>query len=59
MMPIVSISLFPGRSEEQKSEFAQAVTKAATEILNAKDGHVIVVFMESAKENWFQAGKPL
>jgi 4-oxalocrotonate tautomerase len=58
-MPIVTVSLFPGRSEEQKSKFAQAVTKDATEILNAKDEHVIVVFQESAKENWFQAGKPL
>ena len=58
-MPIVTISLFPGRSDEQKSEFAKAVTKAATEILKAKDNHVIVVFQESAKENWFQAAKPL
>ncbi|MCE2509032.1 MAG: 4-oxalocrotonate tautomerase family protein [Nitrosopumilaceae archaeon] len=58
-MPIVTVSLFPGRSEEQKSEFARVITKGAAEILKAKDEHVIVVFQESAKENWFQAGKPL
>ena len=58
-MPIVTVSLFPGRGEKQKSEFAQAVTKAATEILKAKDDHVIVVFQESSRENWFHAGKPL
>lgn len=59
IMPIVTVSLFPGRSEEQKSKFARAITKEATEILKAKDEHVIVVFQESARENWFQAGKPL
>ncbi len=58
-MPIVTVSMFPGRSEEQKSEFVRAVTEAATKILKAKDDHVIVVFQENAKENWFQAGKPL
>lgn len=59
IMPIVTVSLFPGRSEEQKSKFAQAITKEAADILKAKDEHVIVVFQESARENWFQAGKPL
>lgn len=58
-MPIVTVSLFPGRSEEQKSKFARAITKEAVDILKAKDEHVIVVFQESARENWFQAGKPL
>ena len=59
IMPVVTVSLFPGRSEEQKSKFARAITKEAAEILKAKDEHVIVVFQESARENWFQAGKPL
>ena len=58
-MPIVTVSLFPGRSEEQKSQFAEAVTKAAVDILKASDNHVIVVFQERPKQNWFQAGKPL
>ncbi|MXX21040.1 MAG: 4-oxalocrotonate tautomerase family protein [Cenarchaeum sp. SB0665_bin_23] len=58
-MPLIKISMYPGRSTEQKSEFARAVTKAATEILGAKDRHVIVVFEENPSENWFQAGKPL
>ena len=58
-MPIVTVSLYPGRSEEQKSRFAQEVTRAAIDILGAKDNHVIVVFQERPKENWFQAGKPL
>jgi 4-oxalocrotonate tautomerase family enzyme len=48
--------MYPGRSAEQKSEFARTITKAATEILGAKANHVIVVFEENPSENWFHAG---
>ena len=43
----------------QKIEFAKAVTKAATGILNAKASHVIVVFDEKPQENWFLGGDRL
>lgn len=58
-MPLIKISMYPGRSAEQKSEFARIITKTATEILGAKPNHVIVVFEENPSENWFHAGKPL
>ena len=58
-MPYIQVSLYPGRSEEQKQEFAKAVTKSAVEILKTKEDHVIVVFDETSKENWFLAGKQL
>jgi 4-oxalocrotonate tautomerase len=58
-MPYIQVSLYPGRSEEQKQEFAKAVTKSATEILKTKEDHVIIVFDENPKENWFLAGKQL
>lgn len=58
-MPLITVSMYPGRTPEQKSEFARAVTRIAGDILKAKDVHVIVVFDEKPKENWFQAGKPL
>lgn len=58
-MPLIKISMYPGRSQEQKSEFARTITKAATDILGAKDKHVIVVFEENPSDNWFHAGKPL
>ena len=41
-MPYIQVSLYPGRSEEQKQEFAKAVTKSAVEILKTKEDHVIV-----------------
>ena len=45
--------------ELQKQEFAKAVTDSAVEILKTKKEHVIVVFDENPKENWFLAGDQL
>ena len=58
-MPFITVSLYPGRSQQQKEEFANAVTKSAVEILKTKENHVIVVFDENPKENWFMAGNQL
>jgi 4-oxalocrotonate tautomerase len=51
--------MYPGRTKEQKDEFAKAVTDAAVQILKTKPEHVIVVYDEKPKENWFQSGKSL
>ena len=58
-MPLISISLYPGRTQKQKDEFAKAITKSAVDILKTKENHVIVVFDEKPKENWFMAGNQL
>lgn len=58
-MPLILVSMYPGRTTEQKNQFAKAVTNAAVEILKTKPRHVIVVFEEKPQENWFQSGEPL
>ena len=58
-MPLITVSLYPGRTQQQKDDFAKAITKSAVDILKTKEKHVIVVFDENPKENWFMAGKPL
>jgi len=58
-MPLISVSLYPGRTQKQKDDFAKAVTKSAVDILKTKENHVIVVFDEKPKENWFMAGNQL
>ncbi|MGI0006181.1 MAG: tautomerase family protein [Nitrososphaera sp.] len=58
-MPLILVSMYPGRTKEQKDEFAKAVTDAAVNILKTKAEHVILVYDENQKENWFQAGKQL
>ncbi len=55
-MPLITVSMYPGRTQKQKDEYAKAITKAAVEILNTKENHVIVVFEDNPKENWFLAG---
>ena len=37
----------------------KAITKTAVEILKTKESHVIVVFEDNPKENWYLAGSPL
>jgi 4-oxalocrotonate tautomerase len=58
-MPLIEVSMYPGRTKEQKDEYAKAITDAAVQILKTKPEHVIVIFNDNPKENWFQSGKPL
>ena len=58
-MPLITVSMYPGRTKEQKDEYARAVTEAAVSILRTKPEHVIVIFDENPKENWFQSGRQL
>ncbi|MFL6422912.1 MAG: 4-oxalocrotonate tautomerase family protein [Nitrososphaeraceae archaeon] len=58
-MPLISVSMYPGRTREQKEDFAKAVTNAAVQILKTKAEHVIVVYDENPQENWFISGKQL
>jgi 4-oxalocrotonate tautomerase len=51
--------MYPGRTREQKEEFAKAVTNAAVQILKTKAEHVIVVYNENPRENWFISGNQL
>jgi 4-oxalocrotonate tautomerase len=58
-MPLITVSMYPGRSEDQKKEFAKEVTDMAVKILKTRAEHVIVVFDENPKENWYLSGKTL
>ena len=58
-VPLIKVSLYPGRTEEQKQKYAEAVTRAASDILGAKKEHVIVVYDERPRPDWYLAGKQL
>ncbi|MEM0367044.1 MAG: 4-oxalocrotonate tautomerase family protein [Candidatus Nitrosocaldus sp.] len=58
-MPLVTISLWPGRTQQQKEELAKAITDSITKVLGSKKEHVIIVFQDTPKENWYVAGDPL
>lgn len=48
--------MFPGRSMEQKREFAQAVTREASRILKCDAEAVDILFAEIQKEDWATGG---
>ena len=51
--------MYPGRTQQQKDDFAKTITKSAVEILKTKEQDVIVVFKENPKGNWVLAGNQL
>ncbi len=58
-MPLVTISLWPGRTPEKKEELAKAITDVVQKVLGSKREHVIVVYQDTPKENWYVAGNNL
>ncbi|HEY9380195.1 MAG TPA: 4-oxalocrotonate tautomerase [Burkholderiales bacterium] len=56
-MPLIRVEMFPGRSMEQKREFAQAVTREASRILQCDAEAVDILFAEIQKEDWATGGK--
>jgi 4-oxalocrotonate tautomerase len=48
--------MFPGRSVEQKREFAQAVTREAARILQCEPDAVDIIFADIRKEDWATGG---
>jgi len=42
-MPLITVSMYPGRTAGQKERFAAAVTESAASIPGACEPHVIVV----------------
>ena len=55
-MPMIRVEMFPGRTNEQKQEFASAVTDKFVEICGGTRQSVQIVFVEVAKDNWATAG---
>ena len=58
-MSLIAVSLYPGRTKEQKAAFAEAITEAAIQILKTKREHIIITYDERPQEDWFISGKPL
>lgn len=51
--------MYPGRSDSQKQELAEVITEKAVEILKTKPEHVIIIYDEKPREDWFLAGNIL
>ena len=56
-MPIVRVEMWSGRTREQKSELAKAITDAVVKIAKTTPEATTVIFEDIAKENWAIGGK--
>ena len=51
-MPHVIVKLWPGKTEEQKAQLAQAITADFTRILGSRETSVSVAFEEVDSQEW-------
>ena len=56
-MPLIHVSLFEGRTVEQKREFAKAVTAESARILKCAPESVDIIFEDVKKSDWASSGK--
>ena len=55
-MPIVTVSMYIGRTQREKDRVAEAITQDIAKILNIKKEEVIIVFQEAPHGNWYSSG---
>ncbi len=57
-MPLVEISLWPGRNDATKAEIIREVTDAVSRTTGASPEVVEVIIREVPKTDWGMGGKP-
>jgi 4-oxalocrotonate tautomerase len=55
-MPIVTVSMYSGKTQREKDRLAEAMTEDIAKILNIKKEEVIIVFQEASHGNWYSSG---
>mgnify|MGYP001158182985 FL=1 len=56
-MPLVQISLFEGRTNQQKSNVAKAITEAITEHMDVPNSATTIIFQDVKKSDWASGGE--
>jgi len=55
-MPVVNVSLYSGRTPDQKSALAKAITKAISETAGVPDSATTIIFQDVEKSDWSNGG---
>ena len=55
-MPLVTVSLFAGRTREQKESLAKAITDAFVEHAGNKKEDVQIIFQDVERGDWARGG---
>lgn len=57
-MPIVKISLFPGRDQERKDAVATGITQVFSTVMGIPAADTIILFEEIETADWYRSGVP-
>ena len=52
-MPIVTVSMYTGRTQRDKDRLVEAITEDVVNILKVEKKDVIIVFQEASHGNWY------
>ncbi|HLN33776.1 MAG TPA: tautomerase family protein [Nitrososphaeraceae archaeon] len=55
-MPIITVSMYSGRTQKEKDRLAEALTEDIVKILHINKEEVIIVFQEASHGNWYASG---
>jgi len=55
-MPLVRVSMWTGRTHDQKAELAKLITEAVSTVVGAPPAVTTVIFEDIEQENWAQGG---
>jgi 4-oxalocrotonate tautomerase len=55
-MPIVTVSMYTGRTQRDKDRLAESITEDVVNILKVEKKDVIVVFQEIPHGDWYGSG---
>ena len=58
-MPMVTVEWLEGRTQEQKAQLAEALTRAFIEIAQVSKDQVWIVFRDVRRSDWAMGGRPL
>lgn len=56
-MPTMHIELFAGRSQEQKRELVEAITRETCRVLGCEPNAVDIILTDVERHNWATGGK--
>ena len=55
-MPVVNVAMYAGRTAQQKSDLAKAITKAISETAGIPDSATTIIFQDVEKTEWAVGG---
>ncbi len=56
-MPVVRIEMFEGRTEEQKKDLVESITREMERVIGCDPQQLYIIFEDVKKANWGLGGK--